>query len=143
MKKRIIQFIPLTLALLAVAFGYFSQWCIAPDRFCYGTPLEANFLSIISPLYVFALFSLPICILVGFVSRSVFNSWLKLLAPMLLVAFLYVVSTPTNWTGIGLDMFPFFRDDAARVSSEALTLISISLIIWKYFSSRQKHVKNI
>ncbi|HQU07811.1 MAG: hypothetical protein B7X04_01015 [Parcubacteria group bacterium 21-54-25] len=136
MRRRIIQSIPLIIALLGIAFLYFSRWCTETVPVCYGSWIDHIYFYFTQPLYFFALYSLPLAIILIFVSRPIFNSWLKLAAWMIPLGVIYTAMTPVNFTGIGIDLFPFYRDDAARLSAEALTTVSLVLIIWKYFKAR-------
>lgn len=131
MKTKIIQFIPLILALLAIGFRYFSQWCINSVPACYGTLIHQIALEVTKPLYNFSLFFLPIALILVFVPREIFKSWLKLAVWAIPLAIIYIASTPV----IDNSLLPFYRDDAARLAGGVFAGISLILIIWKYLSS--------
>lgn len=137
MKTKIIQFIPAILALLAIGFSYFSQWCTSDGQMCYRTFLDQMFPYITNPLYFFALYLLPLAIILVFIPRNIFISWLKLAAWAIPLSIIFIATTHVNFTGIGMDFFPFYRDDAARLAGEVFSAISLILIIWKYFSLRR------
>ena len=122
--------------MLAIGFRYLSNWCIDFSS-CYGTWVSHVVLSFTKPLYFFALYSLPLAIILIFVSRTIFNSWLKFAVWFVPLLVLYMASVPTNWTGMGIDLFPFYRDDAARWAAGYLTVASLVLIIWKYFKAHR------
>lgn len=107
------------------------------SKTCYGTWISQVYQYSINPLYNFVLYSLPLAIILIFIPRTLFNSWLKLAAWMLPLAFVYIALTPVNFTGIGINFFPFYRDDAARVAAEIFSVASLLLIAWKYFSIRR------
>jgi len=134
MKNKITQFIPVALILLAIGFRYFSQWCIGEGQVCFRTFLDRTYLSTTYPLFYFSLFFLPIAIILIFVSRNIFNSWLKFAVWALPVAFIFIAMTPV-WDSSWL---PFVRDDAARLSGQLFSGISLLLIAWKYVTSRRK-----
>jgi len=90
------------------------------------------------PLYFFALYFLPLAIILIFIPRLLFNSWLKFAVLALPVLFIFITFTPVNFTGIGMNFFPFYRDDAARLSGEVFSALSLLLIVWKYFASRSR-----
>ncbi len=137
MKNKIIQLIPTTLIIMIVVFSYFSQWCSGTGQICYGSLIDRMIPEITYPAYFFALYILPIAITLIFVSRTVFNSWFKLAVLVLPLLFIFVATTPVNWTGIGLNLFPFYRDDAARVAGGFFTVVSLLFIAWRYFSLRR------
>lgn len=125
------------LALAAVGFSYFSFWCTNSGHACYRTWLDSIFLDVINPLYFFSLYFLPLALILVFIPRHLFNSWLKLAAWMLPLSFIYIATTSVNFTGIGMNFFPFYRDDAARLAAEVFSVLSLILIIWKYFVARR------
>ncbi|HFC10756.1 MAG TPA: hypothetical protein ENJ75_00955 [Candidatus Kaiserbacteria bacterium] len=138
MKKRAIQFVPLVIALLGIGFGDFSQWCTQSGNVCYRTILDQMIPTVTYPLYFFALYFLPLAIVLIFVSRAVFKSWLKLAVWLLPLAFISVALTNTTSSqGLGMDLFPYTRDDAARQMAEIVIVISFLLIAWKYFKAHR------
>ncbi len=137
MNNKIIQIIPAVLALLFIGFRYFSLWCTDIGHICYRTFLDQIFLGTINPLDSFARYFILAAVTLIFVSRTVFNSWFKLAVLVLPLLFIFVALTPVNWTGIGLNLFPFYRDDAARVAGGFFTVVSLLFIAWRYFSLRR------
>lgn len=136
MKTKIIQFVPALFTFLIIGFSYFSQWCTSYGHVCFRTVLDRMIPEMTYPSYFFALFFLPIAIILIFVSRSTFNSWLKFAAWTVPLSILYIATTPVNFTGIGMDFFPFYRDDAARLAGEVFAAGSFVLIIWKFIKFR-------
>ena len=133
MKNKIIQFIPAIIALLVIVFRYFSNWCIDSALFCYGTWIHQNALTVIKPLYFFAIFSLPIAIILVFVPQKVFKSWLKFAAWALPILFIYIAMTPV-WDS---SWIPFVRDDAARLAGVLFSAISFLIILWEIYRHRK------
>jgi len=125
MNKKITQFIPALIALLAIGFRYFSQWCIGEGHVCFRTILDITYLNAIYPIFCFILFFLPIAIIVAFIPRRLFNSWLKFAVWALPLAFIFIAMTPV-WDS---SFLPFVRDDAARLSGQVFSVISLILII--------------
>lgn len=136
--KKLIQFIPVILALLATGFRYFGLWCTSPGYLCYRTWIDSNFLEVVNPLYNFSLFVLPIAIILVFIPRHIFNSWLKFAVWAIPLVIIFIALTPVSFTGLGMDFFPFYRNDAARLAGEVFSGVSFILIIWKWFVSRRK-----
>ncbi len=141
MKKRIVQWTPTALVLFIIGFRYFSQWCLLTIPTCHKTWIHGLYFTIINPTFSFAIFFVPIAIILIFVSRQIFNSWLKLTAWMLPLLIIYIAMTPVSWTGIGLNLFPFYRDDAAHGAGALFAAVSLLFIIWKYFSLRRHTFK--
>ena len=116
MKTKIIQFIPAILVLLFIGFRYFSNWCIDSVSYCYGSWIHQIYQYFTSPLYFFALFLTPIVIVIAFIPREIFRSWLKagsVWAIPLTVIFIWTTHVNSN---AYMDFLPFYRDDAARLA---------------------------
>lgn len=138
MKTKITQFVPTLFVLAVISFRYFSQWCILTNSLCYGTWVHNIYNYVTSPLYFFALYFLPLAIILVFIPRSIFNSWLKFAVWALPLALIFTATTSVNWTGIGINFFPFYRDDAARLAGGVFAAASLILIIWKSFAARRE-----
>jgi|SRR3989338_6436015 len=134
MQTKIIQSIPALLALLAISFSYFSLWCTSTGQACHRTFLDSIFLDVINPIYFFSLFLLPIAIILAFVPRETFKSWLKFAAWALPLSLILVATQPVVSSFLSTN-----RDDAARLAGGFFSAISIILILWKYFSARFAH----
>jgi len=133
MKTKIVQFIPVILALVAFGFSYFSFWCTGVDNLCYRTWMDSIFIEAINPLYFFSFFFLPIAIVLAFVPRSMFNSWLKLAAWAIPLLVLFIATQPV-YPG---SPFSTDRDDAAWLAGGVFAGVSLILIIWKYIITRR------
>lgn len=136
MKNKIIQSIPALLALVVIGFSYFSQWCTGIGQICYRTILDQMIPEVTYPLYFFSLYFLPVALILIFVSRATFKSWLKLAVWMIPLAFIFIATQPVSWDGIGINFIFISRDDMARYTAEIFSIISLILIIWKYFVAR-------
>ena len=128
MKNKIIQFIPVLVALLAICFPYFSNWCIGSFPSCYSSWVHYIYQYFTSPLYFFSLYSLPFAIILIFLTRRVFVSWLKFAAWALPLLFLFIASQPVNATHV----LSTNRDDAANLAGQIFAGVSFILIIWKW-----------
>ena len=134
MKNKIIQFIPAILALLAIGFRYFGIWCVYSVNACYGGPIHQMFPYIITPLFLFALAFLPIAIILAFVSRVVFQSWLRLatwFVPLSLVIIFITPVTSNSW----MPIFFVSREDMAWATGGLFAVISLVLILWRALHS--------
>jgi len=126
MKTKVIQFIPFALTLVAIGFRYASLWCINSVPSCYGTWVHQIALEVTKPLFYFAVFFLPIAIVLAFVPRGVFNSWLKLAVWAIPLLLLFISTQPVYAGFLSTD-----RDDAARLAGEVFAGASLILIVWK------------
>lgn len=126
MKPKLFQAIPAAIALLVIIFRYFSLWCTNPGNFCAGTWLDANFLGVIKPLYFFSFYFLAIAIIIIFVQRNVFNSWVNFSIWAVVLAIIFMATQPVYPA-----MFSTDRDSAARLSGQIFAAVSLILIIWK------------
>jgi len=88
------------------------------------------------PLLIFSLWVLFITILVFFMTDQVFRSWIILSVFLIPICGLFIVSTPISSHAF-MDLYPFYRDDAARLSGEIFAAVSLIIIIWKYFANRR------
>lgn len=120
----------MALALLCVYLAHFSLWCTAPSHLCYRTWLDRIFLGSVNPLYFFSLYLLPLTIVLIFVSRSTFNSWLRLAVWLIPLALIFVSTQPVVAGFLSTD-----RDDAARFSAGVVTAVSFLLLISKWFAA--------
>ena len=133
MISKSVQILPVVFALLAIGFGNFSQWCSVAGNPCFRTLIDRIIPDVTYPLYFFALYFLPIAIILIFVSRQVFNSWLKFAAWGVPLAILFIWATPVSSNAL----LAVVRDDAARLAGITFTVISLLFIAWKYFSLRK------
>lgn len=130
MKNKIVQFIPVILALLVIGFRYFSLWCINSVLSCYGTWLHQIALSFTKPLYNFTLFFLPIAIILAFVPREIFKSWLRFAAWALPLILILVATQPVVSSFLSTN-----RDDAARLAGQVFSALTLLLILWRALRS--------
>jgi len=98
--------------------------------------MDRIYFTFTQPLYFFSLYILPLALVLVFVPRRVFISWLKLAAWLLPFAFIMIAAQPVTWTGIGINFVFISRDDLARGMAIFVDLTSFALIAWKYFRSR-------
>lgn len=132
---RLIQFIPVLLAVFVIGFRYFGLWCTNAGNFCYRTLLDRTFLEITNPLDSFARYFLLIAIVLIFIPRRTFISWLKFATWALPLLFIFVASTPVYDASF---LFSFGRDDAARLAGQIFAIASLILIVWKSIAIRRR-----
>lgn len=127
------QTVPFLTALLGLAFAPTSYWCIYSNGYCYATWIHQIYPHFTNPLYNFALFFLPTAILLAFVPREIFKSWLKFAVWAIPLAIIFIAMTPV----IDTSLLPFSRDDVARLAGGVFSAGSLVLILWKSFISRR------
>ncbi len=130
--EKLVQSIPTALLLLAVAFRYFSVSCIDSGS-CFDTWIRYLSLDFTKPLYFFALYSLPLAIILIFVSHKLFKSWWKLAVWLVPLLLLFVATQPVApQSFLSTD-----RDDAARLAAEILTIVSLFRFLLPWWKSRK------
>lgn len=128
---KITKFIPAIASILIIGFRYFSNWCIDNISVCYGTWVHWIALPITKPLYFFSLYFLPIAIILAFVPREIFKSWLKFAAWSLPLLFIFVATQPVVSSFMSTN-----RDDAARLAGQVFLAVSLAIVLWKWWKSR-------
>lgn len=136
MKTKLTQFIPAILALSAIGFRYFSRWCVDSISSCYGTWLHSITFTITKPLFFFALIFLPVALILIFVSREVFQSWLRLAKWFVPLSLLLIFITPVT-SNSWMPIFFVSREDMAWATGGLFAVVSLILIIWRYFTARR------
>jgi hypothetical protein len=135
MKKRLAQLVPAVLALVGIVSARASYWCMYTTGTCYGTWVSHIYQYVTNPLYNFALYFLPAAVLLIFVPRDAFKSWLKFAVWALPLALISIAMTPVNWTGIGIDLYPFYRDDAARLAGGLVSGLTLILVLLSWIQA--------
>ncbi len=138
MNSRVTQIIPAVLALAVIGFRYYSQWCITASLTCYGAWEHWIYLGVTSPTFFFSVYFAPIALLLIFIPKAIFKSWLKFAAWALPLAFLDIASTPVYGAMQGFGMMPSGpgRDDAARSDGQLFLIISLIIIVFGFIRAR-------
>ena len=87
-----------------------------------------------NPLFIFSPWILLTVIVAAFFSDGIFKSWFYFALWTIPLAVVFIVATHVS-TNAYIDFFPFYRDDAARLVGEVFAGVSLTLVIWKWFSS--------
>lgn len=136
------QIIPFLIALLGFILAPICYWCIYSNGYCYATWIHYIYPYFINPFYNFSPIFLPIALVLAFVPRSIFNSWIKFAMWAIPLSVIFIAFIPVSSSGAYLDLFPFYRDDAARLAGQVFTAVSLILIVWKWFSARRTKNQN-
>ncbi len=126
--------LPITLALILI--GYFGMLC-GVDNTCafvsFFSPLSFSFFK---PLWVYALFFIPVPLVLFFVRENVWKSWLRFSYWWITLSLIVVAITPV-WSNSWFPLYSFVKEDAAQVMGGLFTIISLILIVWKTFAARK------
>jgi hypothetical protein len=96
--------------------------------------LDHNFIDYVNPLYFFALYSLPLAVVLIFIRPDVFKGWLKIALWGVPLSAIFIASRPV-WSEGFMELYSFLRDDAARLAALLFSAVSIAYILWRYFHS--------
>lgn len=93
-------------------------------------------MSTFEPVLLFTICVLPIALILVFVSREMFQSWLRLatwFVPLSLVIIFITPVTSNSW----MPIFFVSREEIAWYLGILFAAISLVLILWKYFAARR------
>ncbi len=148
MKTKIIQLTPIILVLFAIGLRYFSRWCVDSIPACYGTWLHSITFTFTKPIFFFAMAFLPIALILAFVSRTIFQSWLRLAIWFVPLSLLIIFITPVT-SNSWMPLFFVSREEVSWYLGVLFAALSLLLILCralrsvmtekgKWFSSRRK-----
>lgn len=141
MNTKIIQSIPAIVAFLVIGIRYVSLWCVYSVSVCYGGIIHQMLPYVITPLYLFSLSFLFVSVILAFIPRTVFKSWLRLAAWFVPLSFLIIFITPVT-SNSWMPIFFISREEIASYTGILFAAASLLLILWKWLSShRQNPVK--
>lgn len=129
MKTKIIQFIPALITLVFIGFRYFSNWCINSVPSCYGSLIHQSYQYFTYPLFLFSLFLFPVTLILIFVPRHLFISWLKFAVWAIPLSFIYIATTPVSPPSQGFGMFSGGPDRTEISINNGLIFLVLSLIV--------------
>lgn len=129
MKTKIIQSVPALITLLFIGFSYFSQWCSGAGQACFRTIVDRMIPVVTFPLYFFSIFFLPIALILIFVPRHLFISWLKFAVWAIPLSFIYIATTPVSSPAQGFGMFPGGPNRTEISINNGLIFLVLSLIV--------------
>lgn len=136
MKTKIVQFVPIILSILLIAFSYFAGKCGVTETCAYYTNFGPYAMSVLEPSLLFTFCLLPIAIILMFVPRTIFQSWFRFamwFVPLSVVLIAITPVTSNSW----MPLFFISREEVSWYLGALFAVISLILIIWKYFSARR------
>lgn len=132
MQTKIIQFIPAALSIVFIAFSYLGFAC-AESKQCFASSFFwDNTFSFLEPMQIYLWAVLAPFIIAIFVKETVFKSWLRLatwFVPLALIIIFITPVTSNSW----MPIFFISREEIAWYLGILFSIISLVLIIWKWF----------
>ena len=127
---------PLSVALGVILISYFAGKCGVTETCAYYTSFGPYAMSVLEPSLLFTFCLLPIAIILIFVPRMIFQSWLRLaawLVPVSLVAIFITPVTSNSW----MPLYFVSREEMAWYLGLFFAAASLVLIIWRFFTARR------
>ena len=134
MQTKITQFIPVTLAVVFIAFTYFGYAC-ADSKNCFAASFFwDNTFSFLEPIQIYLWIVLVPFIVVIFVNETIFQSWLRLAKWFVPLSLLLIFITPVT-SNSWMPIFFVSREDIAWATGGVFSIISLILIICRALRS--------
>lgn len=134
------QIYPLALTGLAILFGYFAGRCGISGGSCFfSTYFNGHVFTILEPLYIFSLFSIPAVTFLPIVKERVFNTWLRFAFVWILLSTV-VIAWASEPSSSWFQIIRFAGEDAARLMGTLFSGLSLFLLAWQTYMP--KRVRN-
>lgn len=126
------QGLPLLLTVIVALTGYLGSLCGVYESCIFWSQLYDYVFTIIDPIYIFSLFSIPAVLLLPIVKKRVFDTWLRFALVWIILSVMVIGSTATS-TNAWFSVINFVREDAARIMGTLFSALSLFLIIWQTY----------
>lgn len=133
---RIKRFLPLLLTFIVAAATYLASLCGVYESCIFWSQLYGSVFTIIDPIYIFALFSIPAVLLLPVVKECVFKTWLRFATVWIILSIVVIASTATfsySWFPI----YDFVREDAAKLMGILFSGFSLFLLAWQSYMPKK------
>lgn len=131
------RLLPLAFTLLATIAGYSAGKCGISGGSCFFSAYFNDYVfSVLEPLYIFSLYSIPAVILLLVVKERVFSTWLRFAIVWIIISIIVISSTATQDSG-WFSMVRFIREDAARLMGILFSGLSLFVICWQTFMPKK------
>jgi hypothetical protein len=138
------KYFPFTVTLLSLVAGYLVAnplllhlcrriYSFNDDIGC----LDKTIATIGTPLFTYALVTIPASLALIFVKKDVFNAWLRFAAWWLPLSVVLIATTSEN-SNSWMPIYFISKDLVTQVMASLFTIISLILIAWKTFATRSK-----
>ena len=131
--KYLVRYIPLFLVVAAIGLDRFAVNCLNTESCGLASLIWPIFFTVIKPLYIYSLVFGLVAVILIFIKRNVFMSWLYFAAWWLPLSAVLIALTPT-WSNSWFDLYPLVKEDMALYTASLFTAISLILIVWKQFN---------
>lgn len=133
------QLLPLLIFVLATSAGYLGSLCgVHETCFLWGHFYNYVF-TVLDPLYIFSLFSIPAVLLLPIVKKRVFGTWLRFAFVWILLS-IVVIAWASEPSSSWFQIIRFAGEDAARLMGILFSGLSLFLLAWQTYMP--KHVRN-
>lgn len=136
------KFAVLPIVLTLMLIGYFGMLCGIDDTCAFASFFSPLSFTFFKPLWVYALFFIPVPLVLFFVRENVWKSWLRFSYWWIALSFIVVAITPV-WSSSWFPLYSFVKEDAAQVMGGLFTIISLILIAWKSIATRRSKLDKV
>lgn len=133
---RIDRFLPLVFVSFAILLGYFGGTCGINSSCFFSSYFHDSTFSVLEPLYLFSLFSIPAVLLLPIVKKRVFDTWLRFAIVWIILSVIVIGSTATS-TNAWFSIVDFVREDAARIMGVLFSGLSLFLLAWQTYMPKK------
>lgn len=126
------QSAPLLLVALAGLAGHFGSLCGVNETCPLWGFFYDHVFTVLDPLYIFSLFSIPAVLLLPIVKKRVFGAWLRFAFVWLLFSFV-VIARASEPSSSWFQIIRFEGEDAARLMGILFSGLSLFLLAWQTF----------
>ena len=126
-KSKLIQLVPVFVLGIITALAHLGSVC-GFYKTCFAWPYIDSLVStVLDPITIFGLYSLPGLALLPFVSKKVFNVWLKFAAAWVTLT-VFLVATAPEAMNAWFYIFDTTKSSTAEFMGGAFTLITLALL---------------
>jgi len=138
MKSKRFRLLILAIILAAIALRYLVVWCIYGIPRCFATNLfHSMFDPFIYPLFLYSVTTLPLAIVLLFIGKTAFRSWLRLAMWWLPLSVIVIAITPTS-SNAWMPLYFVGKDATSLIMAGLFSILSIFLILSKQFNHSKK-----
>ncbi|HRH55950.1 MAG TPA: hypothetical protein PK609_03740 [Candidatus Paceibacterota bacterium] len=131
------QLIPLILLILAAAVGYLAGKCGGDSACEFANLLRPYGFSILEPVFLFSLSSIPAGLFLPFVKKSVFNAWLRFAGVWIVISIFLIIQAPeamNSWFYV----FSYVKEDVAQIMGTLFSAISLLMLGFLSYTRRNQ-----
>lgn len=132
---RLKQFLPLLLTCIVAIVTYFASLCGVYESCIFWSQLYSSVFTIIDPIYIFSLYSIPAVAILPVVKKSVFNTWLRFATVWIILSIIVIASTATS-SQSWFPIYEFIREDAAKLMGVLFSGLSLFLLAWQTYTPK-------